>query len=1395
MGPLGVNSVDDNSNTSRNTARRKTKGLVRSESAVPGGASPNRPVLPQSPQSLSPPLSSRHSKVLNKKEKLTPIPRNTSIIVAKSTNQTHNVNDSGSIRSGNSNESVTNRTGGGAESQSSTSISHTANLNNNNSSHGKEGSETIATSATKEISATGMLVEAAKTLRNAIKTFEASLISNLPYEEVPPELCYPMGASRTVHLGSWSLIVTDNTLRRLAAWQKGTVVKLAEEKTQQQVYEHISKLGLTSHLQTVTNGVPQFTPSSMVAWRERDSLDRMKKVAYEVAYEHYLHEYGVEEVHVPGAETLGDPGISAMAAVCGTLKVLDVTGALLLTDLGMRQLAKGCTQLETLKLGGCLGIGGAGVGMLGQCCKNLKVLNLSGCKQLGHWAFQSVFTDCTALEELNLDGCSLLGDVELKTLASHCPNIKNLYLNHCLLTTDVGLSAVAHSCTQLERFEIQRKDTTFRVTDVILLALGGGASSINGSGGCAGLCHLDLRGCDHVTDAGLGWLAEGCKLVTRLDLTGCHKLTDAGVTALAEGCNILEWLSLRGAMKVTDRGMTRLGSHCPKLKHLDVGELYLLSDGNCRGFAVGGIQALAAGCPDLESLVFDHCFRIVKYSLQTLGAKLKGLKHLSMHNCPNITLQGISAIAGPSLTSLDLTNCGACITDAMVACIAQASPQLQHAYLAGCQNWGLLGIKNMCMHCRNMITLDIAGCVGVTDDALIHFQDYPMKHLKSVNLLNCTGITSVGVQWLALPSPALLTLNIKGTKANLTALNIIKEHFPYSRVKLGDKFLGLSPLKRCSDRKSIRAYHTRTKAASAIQNAYRSSCARVRAKAYKRERIGRELAREVTRLWLMYKGQALLRILRADRDRKAAAALKIQQLIRHFLAVREVKRRRRVRFAMFKELRARDVQRCYRGLRGRRKAKTRRAYLQAIKKRQLEATLLLQRCTRGYMGRERVRGIRHRRRLLWEKRDNAARRIAKAYKSYRAREIFKEINARLKIRAEKRGRAAITLQLNYRCWVGRRMLASRLKLRKKKKAAAICLQRHWRGCKQRINYQVVLKEWRDAEEFVASSILQSAWKIFKALKERRRRALERSEMFKVHTAAAIIIQNCYRMWHMQVEAVAAKKMHLAGIMKLAKLETWGAVIIQKTWRGLIGRRKFKERKIAHMKRWKEMFDQEKQVPFYFSQITAEVRWRRPQDMLELLPRPICGNCEALEGYMECSDCCDVYCSSCYHQVHSGGKRKLHKFRAIYDYYGKRVDYGDGEFPSIWPTDIEQDDINGWRTREVTTESNTEWSLLEGGVSSSITDGTSWDMHFDDSAKRTYFFNTVTGESTYETPQDILQLQMQSATPQLQINQEWTKFYDDDYGAEYYHNFNTGVSQYDRPEGYRTPQLRLQQGNS
>lgn len=71
-----------------------------------------------------------------------------------------------------------------------------------------------------------------------------------------------------------------------------------------------------------------------------------------------------------------------------------------------------------------------------------------------------------------------------------------------------------------------------------------------------------------------------------------------------------------------------------------------------------------------------------------------------------------------------------------------------------------------------------------------YHHDYCLYHMSNtyfcfqVNLMDCPRITGTGVQWLAAGCPALSSLNLKGTKATLTAINIIKERYPNSRINV-----------------------------------------------------------------------------------------------------------------------------------------------------------------------------------------------------------------------------------------------------------------------------------------------------------------------------------------------------------------------------------------------------------------------------------------------------------------------------------------------------------------------------------------------------------------------------------------------------------------------------------
>ena len=140
--------------------------------------------------------------------------------------------------------------------------------------------------------------------------------------------------------------------------------------------------------------------------------------------------------------------------------------------------------------------------------------------------------------------------------------------------------------------------------------------------------------------------------------------------------------------------------------------------------------------------------------------------------------------------------------------------------------------------------------------------------------------------------------------------------------------------------------------------------------------------------------------------------------------------------------------------------------------------------------------------------------------------------------------------------------------------------------------------------------------------------------------------------------------------------------------------------------------------FLWSQVTGETRWRKPQALLDLDPRPICSNCSFYESKVECANCVEFFCLQCWDAVHFGGKRAYHKFRCLYDFYGKRIDYGDGEFPSMWPTEIEQDEKNGWQLRVNPLREN-------------IAQEMNWETYIDEKSKRYFYYNSITKQYTYD----------------------------------------------------------------
>jgi hypothetical protein len=260
------------------------------------------------------------------------------------------------------------------------------------------------------------------------------------------------------------------------------------------------------------------------------------------------------------------------------------------------------------------------------------------------------------------------------------------------------------------------------------------------------------------------------------------------------------------------------------------------------------------------------------------------------------------------------------------------------------------------------------------------------------------------------------------------------------------------------------------------------------------------------------------------------------------------------------------------------------------------------------------------------------------------------------------------------------------------------------------------------------------------------------EYLAARLGATITIQAHSRTWAALVIFRQLKAEKDEYDARMAEVERWASSTIQALYRGHCGRIRAVAVRDEKRARWKEMFDEDSRRPFFYNQITGEIRWRRPQDLLELMPRPLCGNCEYFEASLECSVCQEFFCAECHQTVHFGGKRAKHPFRALYDAFGRRVDYGDGDFDlgSMWPSEIIQDDIAGILLRIAPHRDPAEKIGL-------------WERYDDEEYQKSYFYNPVSGEGTYDKPQAVREHEQLTALQRAQQqSQEHGLEYDDYY---------------------------------
>ncbi|GBG27509.1 F-box/LRR-repeat protein 20 [Hondaea fermentalgiana] len=1135
---------------------------------------------------------------------------------------------------------------------------------------------------------------------------------------------------------------------------------------------------------------------------------------------------GIRSLIIPNANKVTDAGLLALARTCQNLRRLNLAQCTQITDVAVRALAKQNEYLEEVDLSQCPHVQGAGLVTIGECCRRLRVLRLRECPASEEWLLKRIATGLPELREIDLSRSLKVTDDTIRTLANRCRKLEKAVLAYCRELSDVAVLALSECCPGLEHLDLRRNALRHKITDVCLLSL---------AERCPGLSTLLLAGNDFVTDVGVSWLASGCHALEKLTLNGLFKVSDAGIRALGDGCPELVWLDISGLKQVSDVGIRYLADGCKRLKHLECANVYMLTDGVQRDFGIEGLQALVGACADLEYLGLAQCFQVGPRILRLLSegidplTELKSsklghaLKGLCLRNMPRVSASALEPVltgrASGTLVKLDLAGCEG-MRDRVLRIIGRHCAALESLSLAGCAEISSRGITAMCRvspRGRPLRDLNLSGCRHVGDLALLALSDAGYDPgLQRLNFRGCEGVSETGLAWLAEKVPTVLELNVFGCNAvSYRGLQALAGHWKYTHVHKGVQFVGVAPDDKCRDMRFIDDYGAVWKAAVLIQSTHRARMARREAARRREIRLMHWTARRLQAHWRgrVARKYAILR--RLQRRKEIEAATKLQSLFRARQAQKVAAVRRAEALERRRQAAAIYIQTRWRGKLAKDLLYAARRARQVYIEKCARAATRVQTLWRGRLGRKRFEMLRAVRLAKLAAEEAAATKLQSIMRGRRERRRAAQRKELEALEAERKVQASIKMQQAARVRLARRKLARKREAVEERERAAIKLQCMWRAKKGSLAVHMLRSAKRAAASERAALKVQAIWrgrqgKLAVQMIRQVRAAREAEQQ-----AAAQRMQCMLRKRLARRKVAAVREEKLDRERRQRDLDTWAAILVQKQYRGRIGRKRAIIFREERKRRWKQMHDVEQDRPFYYNQDTGEVRWRMPQDMLDLLPRPACTNCESVDAYVECGTCAEFFCEACWGQVHHGGYRKDHPYRALYDAYGKRIDYGDGEWPSIWPSEIEQDDRLGWHRKlraeqmeqglPVTAgipdldpeadivreaekrrrkESKDEDSRQADSEPESLSDSESeapmksegtavarWQKLWDYENEREIFLHRQKQKVRFERPADY-------ESPRFEDS--WKEYFDEENQVEYWYNLKTGESTYDNP---------------
>ena len=237
----------------------------------------------------------------------------------------------------------------------------------------------------------------------------------------------------------------------------------------------------------------------------------------------------------------------------------------------------------------------------------------------------------------------------------------------------------------------------------------------------------------------------------------------------------------------------------------------------------------------------------------------------------------------------------------------------------------------------------------------------------------------------------------------------------------------------------------------------------------------------------------------------------------------------------------------------------------------------------------------------------------------------------------------------------RKAIQLRVARTRKRLESTLAIQQWYRDQQDRILRNLLAAQRLAEERLRASVIIQRQMRrrlAFLQLLELRQR---RDDLIALREAKATTLCRWGRVCVAKVRVQKRRDEFDEEVRRALVLKIWASTKIAAGWRGKQGRNEAAARRIVRAQRWKALWSEEEQRPFFYNKDTGETSWVKPRCLLDLEPKPICSNCSNFLAEFDCSQCQEFFCTQCFEAVHSGGKRRGHAWKSVYDFYGRRKD--------------------------------------------------------------------------------------------------------------------------------------------